>query len=86
MAKAPPAAALAALTASGNMSSTTPSAPSTGAPRHSQQSATQLSAPSQPFGGGSGVRYSSNQRDKRGKRSSGRHSTTSRSDAGSSAG
>jgi hypothetical protein len=65
MAKAPPAAALAALTAPGNMSSTT-SAPSTGVPRHSQQSATQLSAPSQPFGGGSGVRYSSNQRDKRG--------------------
>lgn len=49
MAKAPPAAALAALTAPGSMGNTSP-APSTGAPRHSQQLATQLPAPSQPFG------------------------------------
>jgi hypothetical protein len=82
MAKAPPAAALAALTAPGSMGSTTSPAPSTGTPRHSQQPATQLPAPSQPSGGGSGGRYNSNQRGKRGKRNCGRHSTTTRADAG----
>jgi hypothetical protein len=86
MTKAPPAAALAALTAPGSMGSTTTPAPSTGAPRHSQQPATQLPAPSQPSGGGSGGRYNSNQCGKRGKHDGGRHSTTSRADAGSSAG
>ena len=82
MAKAPPAAALVALTAPGSMGSTTSPTPSTGAPRHSQQSATQLPAPSQPSGGGSDGRYNSNQRGKRGKRGGGRHSTTNRADAG----
>jgi hypothetical protein len=50
MANTPPTVALVVLTALGSIGSTTPPTPSTGAPRHSQQPATQLPAPSQPSG------------------------------------